>query len=171
MAEKSSKTPVEENLEKLHIHEHTEHCKHGPHERPHQDADDDDENEEDDEALMNSEAFRQFLLRQQMQQQHGQHQHSECCSHNHHGDHDDHHHHYHNYKPENKFSDKAKFFVPDEQEINGIFYTSYKDESQLKMIMDLISKDLSEPYSIYTYRYFIYNWPNLCFLVRKIFQK
>jgi len=31
-------------------------------------------------------------------------------------------------------------------------------------IMRLITKDLSEPYSIYTYRYFIHNWPKLCFL-------
>nr|CAG4642552.1 EOG090X07BN [Evadne anonyx] len=31
-------------------------------------------------------------------------------------------------------------------------------------IMRLIQKDLSEPYSIYTYRYFIHNWPMLCFL-------
>lgn len=30
--------------------------------------------------------------------------------------------------------------------------------------MKLIQKDLSEPYSIYTYRYFIHNWPKLCFL-------
>ena len=31
--------------------------------------------------------------------------------------------------------------------------------------MGLIEKDLSEPYSIFTYRYFIINWPRLCFLV------
>lgn len=31
--------------------------------------------------------------------------------------------------------------------------------------MELITKDLSEPYSIYTYRYFIHNWPHLCILV------
>lgn len=35
---------------------------------------------------------------------------------------------------------------------------------QMPDIMQLIQKDLSEPYSIYTYRYFIHNWPNLCFL-------
>merc|ERR1712113_389366 len=27
--------------------------------------------------------------------------------------------------------------------------------------------DLSEPYSIFTYRYFINNWPDLCFLTKK----
>jgi peptide alpha-N-acetyltransferase len=30
--------------------------------------------------------------------------------------------------------------------------------------MSLIDKELSEPYSIFTYRYFIYNWPNLCYI-------
>ena len=41
---------------------------------------------------------------------------------------------------------------------------SYESELQMPEIMRLIQKDLSEPYSIYTYRYFIHNWPNLCFL-------
>lgn len=41
----------------------------------------------------------------------------------------------------------------------------YEDERQMGSIMRLITKDLSEPYSIYTYRYFIHNWPSLCFLV------
>lgn len=45
-------------------------------------------------------------------------------------------------------------------------YVSYKSELQMPDIMRLIQKDLSEPYSIYTYRYFIHNWPKLCFLVR-----
>jgi hypothetical protein len=30
----------------------------------------------------------------------------------------------------------------------------------------LIEKDLSEPYSVFTYRYFLNNWPDLCLLVR-----
>ena len=52
----------------------------------------------------------------------------------------------------------------------------YKNENQMPPIMHLITKDLSEPYSIYTYRYFIHNWPKLCFLVsllwlRKTFRK
>lgn len=45
-----------------------------------------------------------------------------------------------------------------------INYVNYKSESQMKDIMSLITKDLSEPYSIYTYRYFIHNWPKLSFL-------
>jgi len=45
-----------------------------------------------------------------------------------------------------------------------ISYIQYKDETQMPLIMRLIQKDLSEPYSIYTYRYFIHNWPHLCYL-------
>lgn len=48
---------------------------------------------------------------------------------------------------------------------NGIEYVVYVSEVQMSDIMRLITKDLSEPYSIYTYRYFIHNWPKLCFLV------
>lgn len=44
-------------------------------------------------------------------------------------------------------------------------YINYENELQMSAIMRLIQKDLSEPYSIYTYRYFIHNWPKLCFLV------
>lgn len=46
-----------------------------------------------------------------------------------------------------------------------IEYVSYKDERQLPDIMALIDQELSEPYSIFTYRYFITLWPDLCFLV------
>lgn len=45
-----------------------------------------------------------------------------------------------------------------------IDYREYESELQMPSIMALIQKDLSEPYSIYTYRYFIHNWPRLCFL-------
>jgi hypothetical protein len=48
---------------------------------------------------------------------------------------------------------------------SDIVYVSYESELQMPDIMRLIQKDLSEPYSIYTYRYFIHNWPKLCFLV------
>ena len=52
-------------------------------------------------------------------------------------------------------------------EKDGIVYKTYTAESQLQWITDLMKKDLSEPYSVYTYRYFINNWPDLCWLVRK----
>ncbi|KAF7265399.1 uncharacterized protein LOC143204565 [Rhynchophorus ferrugineus] len=46
----------------------------------------------------------------------------------------------------------------------NIKFVQYESELQMPMIMKIIQKDLSEPYSIYTYRYFIHNWPKLCFL-------
>jgi len=60
----------------------------------------------------------------------------------------------------------------DEDTENGskrIAVVQYKDETQIEHIVRLITKDLSEPYSIYTYRYFIHNWPYLCFLVYRCF--
>ena len=51
-------------------------------------------------------------------------------------------------------------------ELDGITYKTYTHEKQLDWIVDLMKKDLSEPYSVYTYRYFINNWPDLCWLVR-----
>jgi hypothetical protein len=50
-----------------------------------------------------------------------------------------------------------------------VLYVVYESELQMPDIMRLIQKDLSEPYSIYTYRYFIHNWPHLCFMVRNTF--
>lgn len=49
---------------------------------------------------------------------------------------------------------------------SDIEYVVYESELQMPHIMGLITKDLSEPYSIYTYRYFIHNWPKLCFLAK-----
>ncbi|VDD83254.1 unnamed protein product [Mesocestoides corti] len=47
---------------------------------------------------------------------------------------------------------------------NGVIFRQYESEADLNFIVPLITKDLSEPYSLYTYRYFIYNWPKLCVL-------
>lgn len=52
----------------------------------------------------------------------------------------------------------------DESNETIIEYLEYENELQMPDIIRLIQKDLSEPYSIYTYRYFIHNWPKLCFL-------
>lgn len=51
---------------------------------------------------------------------------------------------------------------------NSLRYVSYGTEKEspfLPAIKQLISKDLSEPYSIYVYRYFLYQWGDLCFMV------
>lgn len=48
--------------------------------------------------------------------------------------------------------------------IRYIQYESSKEPQYVPKIRQLISKDLSEPYSIYVYRYFLYQWGNLCFM-------
>ena len=50
----------------------------------------------------------------------------------------------------------------DKREFPGIEFLSYKDEEMLEDVQRLVSADLSEPYSVYLYRYFIHNWPTLC---------
>ncbi|KAN0063470.1 N-alpha-acetyltransferase 30 [Thecaphora frezii] len=40
----------------------------------------------------------------------------------------------------------------------------YRGERQLPEINALIEKELSEPYIVYTYRYFVNQWPHLCFV-------
>lgn len=49
-----------------------------------------------------------------------------------------------------------------------IEYVSYGGEHHLPLIMNLVDQELSEPYSIFTYRYFVYLWPQLSFLVPKL---
>lgn len=34
----------------------------------------------------------------------------------------------------------------------------------MSVIMSMIDQELSEPYTVYTYRYFLNQWPQLCFL-------
>lgn len=46
-----------------------------------------------------------------------------------------------------------------------IRYVNYETERQLPLIRELIDRDLSEPYSILTYRYFVNNWPKLTIIV------
>jgi hypothetical protein len=46
-----------------------------------------------------------------------------------------------------------------------IQYSHAHEKQYLPSIRALISKDLSEPYSIYVYRYFLYHWGDLCFMV------
>lgn len=47
---------------------------------------------------------------------------------------------------------------------NGIDYETYTDEQQLYDVAALIDKELSEPYSMFTYRHFVNNFPHYCFL-------
>ena len=50
-------------------------------------------------------------------------------------------------------------------ELRYIQYEHSLEKQYLPSIRALISKDLSEPYSIYVYRYFLYQWGDLCFMV------
>ncbi|CEL54714.1 N-alpha-acetyltransferase 30 OS=Xenopus laevis GN=naa30 PE=2 SV=1 [Rhizoctonia solani AG-1 IB] len=47
---------------------------------------------------------------------------------------------------------------------NGINYRPYAGETDLPAIMTLVQDGLSEPYVIYTYRYFLSSWPHLAFM-------
>lgn len=51
-------------------------------------------------------------------------------------------------------------------ELRYIQYEHGLEAQYLPAIRALISKDLSEPYSIYVYRYFLCQWAHLCFMVR-----
>lgn len=48
--------------------------------------------------------------------------------------------------------------------VDKLTYIPYTNETQLAWIEDMMKKDLSEPYSVFTYRYFLNNWPDLCWL-------
>jgi len=50
-------------------------------------------------------------------------------------------------------------------ELRYIQYEHALEKQYLPSIRAIISKDLSEPYSIYVYRYFLYQWGDLCFMV------
>ena len=45
-----------------------------------------------------------------------------------------------------------------------ITFVDYRDESQLEHVDQLVALDLSEPYSVFTYRYFLNRFPDLCIL-------
>ncbi|KAF8890655.1 acyl-CoA N-acyltransferase [Infundibulicybe gibba] len=48
--------------------------------------------------------------------------------------------------------------------MSDIIYRQYAGESDLPHVMALVQNELSEPYVIYTFRYFLHQWPHLSFL-------
>ena len=66
---------------------------------------------------------------------------------------------------QNSVTAASKDVTSEASDADDVTYIVYESELQMPDIMRLIQKDLSEPYSIYTYRYFIHNWPHLCFMV------
>ncbi|KAL0952578.1 hypothetical protein HGRIS_006834 [Hohenbuehelia grisea] len=45
-----------------------------------------------------------------------------------------------------------------------IMYRQYLGEDDLQHVISLVQNELSEPYVVYTYRYFLHQWPHLAFL-------
>lgn len=66
---------------------------------------------------------------------------------------------------ENNKEIKIENKLPNPNDFTKYKIDNYKDENDLKEIIILINDELSEPYSIYTYRYFLRTWPQLCFIV------
>ena len=50
--------------------------------------------------------------------------------------------------------------------MSDVSFSTYSSESSLASIIKLVEKDLSEPYSVFTYRYFVNQWPELCEMAR-----
>lgn len=48
--------------------------------------------------------------------------------------------------------------------MDTITYRAYSGEHELPHIISLVQGELSEPYVVYTYRYFLHQWPHLSFL-------
>lgn len=59
----------------------------------------------------------------------------------------------------NIHNSKEKDFILFEK--NNIVYKTYGGESIINEIMDLMTEELSEPYPIFTYRFFLNGWPDL----------
>lgn len=57
----------------------------------------------------------------------------------------------------------GKLIQTNPPDIAYIQYDISYEPRYLPQMRALIAKDLSEPYSIYVYRYFLYQWPELCF--------
>ena len=52
----------------------------------------------------------------------------------------------------------------DDNTTTNIEFVDYVDESKLHYVTKLVQQDLSEPYSVFTYRYFLERFPDLCIL-------
>jgi peptide alpha-N-acetyltransferase len=59
-----------------------------------------------------------------------------------------------------RVADNAPFSHDDDL----IVFVDYVDETLIDDVMKLVALDLSEPYSIFTYRYFLHRFPDLCIL-------
>lgn len=62
------------------------------------------------------------------------------------------------------FDDFAVMSQDVPSDLRYVRYDSARENEYVAAMRQLISKDLSEPYSIYVYRYFLYQWGDMCFL-------
>ncbi len=65
----------------------------------------------------------------------------------------------------NSMEEATKYMTGLPSELRFVQYQHALESRYLPAIRALISKDLSEPYSIYVYRYFLYQWAHLCYMV------
>lgn len=54
--------------------------------------------------------------------------------------------------------------TPSQIDPEKIEFKTFKTEEDLRTIIGMIEKELSEPYPIYTYRYFVQKWPEFTFM-------
>ena len=57
---------------------------------------------------------------------------------------------------------------PEEPTVEGITFSQFKGGDEISEIKKLNESLLSEAYSIYTYHYFVYEYPEISFVVRNI---
>ena len=58
-------------------------------------------------------------------------------------------------------ADKSKPLTIEDDEV---CFRCFESEKDLQTVVDMMVEQLSEPYPIYTYRYFVQKWPELCIL-------
>uniref|UniRef100_A0A0N4ZDV4 N-acetyltransferase domain-containing protein n=1 Tax=Parastrongyloides trichosuri TaxID=131310 RepID=A0A0N4ZDV4_PARTI len=64
-------------------------------------------------------------------------------------------------------SERVKVLSLETKDGEELKYISNITEDILTQVQEIVSKYLSEPYSIYTYRYFLVKWPALCIVCMK----
>lgn len=55
----------------------------------------------------------------------------------------------------------------EEHEFNGIKFRPFRDDADLHAIRKMFAKQFSEPYQVWTYRYFAEQYPDLTFFAEK----
>lgn len=53
---------------------------------------------------------------------------------------------------------------PSDLDPSKVVYSTYQNEKELSIMMKMIESELSEPYSIFTYRYFVNGWKELSYI-------